>query len=154
MAEQKEIKLSPQQVVQMYNQQREQLASFQNIRNNISQNLMETLTAIESLNEIKKSERGNNIKTAVGSGVYLNLKVDSVDKVTMFFGPNSSKEMSVAKAAKKLEERKKNLDKDLENISKEELILLKNIQGIEGMLRQMQESQVRPQNQQGPAVIS
>src|SRR3989338_5885818 len=146
MAEQKEIKLSPQQVIQMYNQQREQLASFQNIRNNISQNLMETLTAIESLNEIKKSERGNNIKTAVGSGVYLNLKVDSVDKVTMFFGPNSSKEMSVAKAAKKLEERKKNLDKDLENISKEELILLKNIQGIEGMLRQMQESQVRPQN--------
>jgi prefoldin alpha subunit len=137
----KEIKLSFEQLVQLYDEQKRQLSSFEQIKATLQNNLVEVLSAREALNEIQKSSKDANILLNVGANTFIKAKVSSITEAIVVLGSNTAKNMTFKKALLKLEEKKAELEKNLKQLQAEESKLYQNILGIEKIFREIQEQQ-------------
>ena len=158
MPEEKKVTLSVQELIQIYEQQKSQLNSFELLKRNINSSIIESLTALEALKEIKNSKKDNELLVSIGAGAFLNTKIESIKKIKLLIGTNTVKEFPLTNVKKKIEEKKALLEKELKKLLKEEGKLLQSIQGLEKMLIKIQREQLKKREQKNnssqPAIIS
>jgi len=83
----------------------------------LSKILIETATAINTLKEITKLEKETITKTPIGSGVFINSKVEKQEKVLIEVGEGVIVEKSIDEIIKTLEARKKDINENIEKLT-------------------------------------
>lgn len=112
----REIKLTFEQLLAIYQQQRALIDSLTNQESMIRSIIAELQSTQDALSEIKKVGKDTNILVSLGSGVFASARLSDASEVKVEIGGNVFEQMPIAKALNKLEERKANLEKRLKNI--------------------------------------
>ncbi|MFH0714174.1 MAG: prefoldin subunit alpha [Candidatus Diapherotrites archaeon] len=138
----KTVQLSGEDLSRMHQAEQGKLQALGERANSIQRILMDQLAAIDALKELK-SEKEGNILVPLGAGTFIEAKVGNVEKVKSSVANNVMVEMEIPKAIEKLEKNSEQTKKELEELQKEQNIVLNNIAGIENIFaaarKQMQQ---------------
>ena len=134
MVETKEMKISGEQAIQLYQAEKAKIDVVQRKLESISRILMEVNAAEDSLKAIKNSKQGENILVPLGAGIYIDVKVDNVKQAKNSLAGSVMLDENVDSIIKKLNEQKKEALKNIETLQKERGLLTANINNLGAML--------------------
>jgi prefoldin alpha subunit len=146
----KEIKLSFDQLLAMYQQQQymlESLASQEKLINNL---IREVQAAQDALHEIKSVKSGTSLLVPLGSGVFAYTTLADKSAVKVEIGGNVFERMPISKAIEKLEDRKANLRRNLKEITQKKQRTLASVAQLERIIAEAQKK-MRESKAQGVA---
>ena len=83
----------------------------------LSKILIETATALNTLQEISKLEKEKNTKTPIGSGVFIDSKVSKQEKVLMEVGEGAIVEKPIKEVITSLEKRQESIQENIEQMN-------------------------------------
>ncbi len=95
----------------------QQVPTLQRNIEELNKILIETATALNTLQEVMKLEKEQNTKTPIGSGVFINSKVNKQEKVLMEVGEGVIVEKPIKEAIASLEKRQESIQENLEQMS-------------------------------------
>ena len=135
MAEEKEIKLTSQQVEQMYAGERQKLQELQERMQAIQNAVMEAQGAIDSIKALQENKQ-ENIMVPLGAGNFIEAKPEELKKVKTSIGPNIIIEKTPEETLKVLEKQIQDAKKQAESLSAETQQTAQNIAGLENIMRE------------------
>ncbi len=128
-----EKRITPQQLTELYQDQRKRFQAFLTNENNVKKNLFELKGTFESLKELKKSD-DDQILVNFGSGVYVDAVVKDKFSVKGNIGGGAVKTLKMDVLIKKIEKRIKVLEKNLNDMLKQEVDFRKQLMSLENAL--------------------
>ncbi|MCD6478309.1 MAG: prefoldin subunit alpha [Candidatus Diapherotrites archaeon] len=130
----KEIKLSFDQLLAMYQQQQyllESLVSQEKLINNL---IKEVQAAQDALHEIRSAEKDASLLVPLGSGVFAYTTLADNSAVKVDIGGNVFERMPISKAIEKLEDRKANLRRNLKEVAQKKQRTLASVSQLERII--------------------
>ncbi len=131
----KKMQITENQIAQMAQQEENMLEQRQEILNNITEGLRETIGAIEALEEI--NENGGKMLVKLGSGVLIEANITTKTCIRSF-AEDGYKEEKITEAVKKLEKRRENMEKQANIIAKEIFQAQGKISQLVSLLQQIE----------------
>ncbi|MDO8538579.1 MAG: prefoldin subunit alpha [archaeon] len=131
-----EVSMSGEQVMNFYKNEREKLKIIQNRNMSLNNLLNETLLTMDSLNEIKKTQKNEKILVPLGAGVFADATLIENEKVKISLGGNVMIDAQIEKALDDLGKRKEELEKDIEMTVKEENQTINQINSLGNIIQQ------------------
>jgi prefoldin alpha subunit len=133
VAPQKKIQLTPELANNLFNAERKRHDSISAEMNKIQRFALDTDRTIFALEELKKSS-DDSMFVNLGSGVYLNAKIEDKKKAKFMVGTDVFLEKSFDDILSTLKERKQKLSKDLDGLQKLENQSQNNLNQLYGYL--------------------
>ncbi len=148
MAEKKQVELKGRQVLQAYQAEQAKLESMQRKMQALQTLMVETATAEQALNEIKKAGKNQKIMVALGAGVYVEAALESNKRVKTGLGDGVLMGSTVEKSLKDLAKRKEEIQKDIIGVQKEESAAVQNLRNIGTAIENVRRKETEaPKNQ-------
>ena len=101
--------------------------------------------AIEALEQL---DTGSTVQVPLGGDAYVRAEIADIDEVIVDIGANYSVEQSQDRAVDTLEEKRNQLDSDIENLRENLQEVGENIQAVESQAEQIQQQLYQQQAQQ------
>jgi prefoldin alpha subunit len=133
----KEIKLSPQQLVSLYQNQRAMMDNLLQQEAMMQSALQEIAAAEDALKEIDKAEAGANILALLGAGVFVEAQVKG-KQVKSDIGTGIIETTTVKDALAHLEIKKKNVSSNMAGLQKKKQETAVGLARLEQILKQVQ----------------
>jgi len=131
-----EIKLSTQQVLQMFQGEQTKLEIIQRNRITLQNLIREQLLAIDSLNAVQNTKENEQIIVPLGAGVFLDASLKNNKEVQASITGDVIVKESIPKVINKIEARKKEtIEKDME-LAREQERIIQNLKNMERILQQ------------------
>jgi len=134
MTEEKTVRLTGNQILQLLAQEQEKLqqinstlATYQNMKN-------ELISAKDSLNEIAKAKKGTKMLITIGAGILVNATIDETEKAISPIAGNVFKEKKIPELIKTLETRIMEVDKEIEKKANEQIRTIERANKLENIL--------------------
>ena len=134
MTEEKTVRLTGNQILQLLAQEQEKLqqinstlATYQNMKN-------ELISAKDSLNEIAKAKKGTKMLITIGAGILVNATIDETEKAISPVAGNVFKEKKIPELIKTLETRIMEVDKEIEKKANEQIRTIERANKLENIL--------------------
>lgn len=143
----KEVKLSLDQVYNLYQTQRNQLEGIAQQMNTLNNYVIDVNNAEQSMKELQENT-ANEILFSIGSGVHIATELKDLKKVKVNLGVDIFEDMSLDDAKAFLEKKKADLVKVMERLKQQEQELLKSIAGLEQVLNAAQHKMAEAQKAQ------
>ncbi|MEK6972730.1 MAG: prefoldin subunit alpha [archaeon] len=143
----KEVKLSLDQVFNLYQTQRNQLEGIAQQMNTLNNYVIDVNNAEQSMKELQENT-ANEILFSIGSGVHIAAELKDLKKVKVNLGVDIFEDMSLDNTKTFLEKKKADLVKVMERLKQQEQELLKSIAGLEQVLNAAQHKMVEAQKAQ------
>jgi|GEM_PF-2701057 len=134
----KQITVSFEQLLAMYQQNQYVLESLLSQEKLLNSMIAETQASQDAMREIKASENQTNILVPLGAGVFTYAKINDNSAVKMEIGNNVFERMPITKAIEKLEERKAQLESNLKALLQRKQQILASLAQIEQILAEAQ----------------
>lgn len=144
MAEKKDVTVSLDQLAAMYRQHVQQLETIENEKRLLQSVLQDAILAEEALKEIKNSSSNQKILISLGSGLFVSAQISPEKEIKANIGADVIKDVSLERAREIIDERKVELSKKLEFVSKNEARAAQSAANLENILKQA-EAQMRSQ---------
>lgn len=140
----REVNLSINQIIQMAEGEKRNFSELENRAMGLQGALLETIGAIESLDEAKRVKE-KPIFVSLGSGVYAKAKLEGTDSflLAMQSGIMLGKNFSETKEI--LSNRKKSLEEELERVRKALESSAHNLNNLDSLLGQIAKARSNPQ---------
>lgn len=149
----KEVKVTPEQLLNIYQNQRAQLDLLRQEQAYLQNILRDITSAVDALTELKKAGKKEQILVNLGGGAYIDAEVLSTSKVKANIGGGVIEKMSIVKVLEALRKRRQENVKRLETIAKDEALLIQNIETMEQTLaRIQQQAKQKPEPSATPTV--
>lgn len=145
----KEIRVSFEQLLAMYQQNQYLLDSLNSQEKLLNNMIMETQASQDAMREIKASEKETNMLVPLGAGVFAYAKINDNSAVKIEIGNNVFERMPIAKAIEKLEERKAQLESNLKALVQRKQQVIASLAQIERIIA---EAQRKMQTEKTPGV--
>ncbi|MEM0360396.1 MAG: hypothetical protein QXK06_03640 [Candidatus Diapherotrites archaeon] len=136
-AREREIVLSPQELISLYENQRNILETIVQQESAMLNALSEIAGAEEALKEIEKAGSSPKILVLLGAGVFAEAQVSN-KQVKSDIGTGILETTEIAKALNHLENKKKNVSANLSALQKKKQEVVAGLTGLEDAMRQMQ----------------
>ncbi len=134
-----EIRISPDQLLSLYQNQRSAMDSILQRERAMRATIEEITGAEEALKEIRDMGKGVNSLFLLGSGVFIEARLDK-SKVKSEVGGGIVKEVSIKEALAQLSKKKKNAEKSLSMLLSKKRELAMGLSRMEAMLKQVQQA--------------
>ncbi|MCX8189682.1 MAG: prefoldin subunit alpha [Candidatus Diapherotrites archaeon] len=134
----KEIKLSFEQVLAMYQQNQQLLEAALSQESFINNIIAEIDAAQNAIREIKTSEKDTSILVPLGAGVFAYAKISEPESVKLEIGNNYFEKMPSLKAIERLEARKSQLKTNLKEVSKRKMQAITSLSQLEKIIKEAQ----------------
>ena len=136
----KEIKVTGQQLLDAYRNDQAKLEALQRRGQGLQQALMEMMAARDAVQEIAKTEEGENAMISLGAGVFAEAKIANAKRVKSSLASNVLIEEDAEKVAAELEKEMEKIKNELAQTQAEMQKLQENMQGITEILQQGQKA--------------
>ena len=137
MDEKKELKLTSQQTVRLFEAERAKMGVVQRKMESIQGIVMDLDNAISALEEIKKTKSGSPFLVPLGAGVYIEAKLENTKNAKHSLAGSIMVDEKVEEIIKKLNTQKKEALQNMEILQKEGQALSSNINNLGTVLNQM-----------------
>ncbi|MCX6802416.1 MAG: prefoldin subunit alpha [Candidatus Diapherotrites archaeon] len=135
----KEVRLSPQQLVSLYQNQRALMDNLLQQEAMMQEAAREIIGAEDALKEIDKAEEDANVLVLLGAGVFVEAKVKG-KQVKSDIGSGVVENATVKKALEHLEIKKKNISANIAKLQKKKQETAAGLARLEGILQQVQKA--------------
>ncbi|MEM4598209.1 MAG: prefoldin subunit alpha [Candidatus Diapherotrites archaeon] len=137
-AQKKEIKLSFEQILAMYQQNQQMLEAMVAQERFINNVIAEIDAAQDAIREIKASEKDTNVLVPLGAGVFAYARISDPSAVKLDIGNNYFERMPSAKAIERLEARKAQLSANLKEVLKRKNQAIASLSQLERIIQEAQ----------------
>ena len=137
MTEKKEMKLTGQQAVRLFEAEKAKMGVVQRKMESIQGIAMELDNAILALEEIKKTTKDSPFLVPLGAGVYIEAKLENTTNAKHSLAGSIMIDEKVEDIVKKLSTQKKEALQNMETLQKEGQALSSNINNLGGLLNQI-----------------
>ncbi len=136
----KEVKVTPEQLIAVYQNQRALLDSIRQQTQTMQAYLQEVVMASDALKEISESSEKNRVLFSVGAGMFIDVQLLDNNNVKSDIGGGAFKEVSIKKAMNMLDDRAEEIKKALKKLSLQEKKAIASLKQIEEALAKFQQS--------------
>ncbi len=140
MAEQKTVTLNGQQIVNALTGEKAKLESIQRSIASVQGLMEEIFFAREALKEVKKTKKGDQAMVSLGVGIFLQIKIDEKTKVKTSLPGNIIVESKIDDSIAQLEEKEKEAQGKLEELSKQQQAIYANMNALSQIVQKAQEA--------------
>lgn len=137
MAENKEVRLTGQQTVRLFESERAKIGVVQRKMESIQSIINELDNAVSALNEIKKTQKDSSFLVPLGAGVYIEAKLENTKKAKHSLAGSIMVDEKVDEIIKNLNVQKKEALQNVTTLQKEGQALSHNINNLGTILNQM-----------------
>ncbi len=143
MPEKKELKVTPQNLVETFKSDEAKMNALQRRMQNMQQVMNEMVFAAEALKEIQKAKKDEPIMISLGAGVYAEAKISNTKEVKSSLAGNVLATTDTGKTLKKIESELKKAQEEVINMQKEIEKVDANMQGIAAIFQESQKIQAQ-----------
>jgi len=132
----KRVELTPNQLINAYNQDQQKADVLQKRQQNLQQLLNEMGLASEAIKELQKAKEEKPIMVSLGAGFYAEAKIANIKTLKSSLAGNVLVESSAKEAIEKLDNEIKKAQKEISGVLEERQKTVRNMQGIATVLDQ------------------
>jgi len=136
--QEKQIKLTGDQIVALFQEEKTKLDSIVMQANSVQAALTEVLFAEESVKELKKEDFDGSILINLGSGIFVEGNIADAKKLKKNLPGNLVLDVSPEDIADELKKRKENAQKTLELLLKEQERIYSNLNNLSRIINAVQ----------------
>ena len=143
--ESKTITLTGEQLLQALQNERAKLDMLQERTNAVQRVMVDVMAGIDSLTELNKPGTEGKILVNLGAGTYVSALIDKKSKVKRSLAGNIVIDCSSEEAIEELKKGKEGTEKNLQNLQKEQQMVVANINNLLGIIAAARRQAARQQ---------
>lgn len=146
--EKKQIKLTEDQLLNAFANERSNMEAMQASLSNAENNMREIFAATDALNTIKKAKENEKIIVPLGSGIFIDASLESNQNAKSSLAGGVVVNVAIEEALKQLLERKQETEKTIGEMHKELERISTNLNSIGSMIRTIEHKKSEQGKQQ------
>jgi len=140
MVEQKTVKLTGDQIMNAFGQEKARLESLQRRMASLQALHQEIFFAIDSLKAIKKTKKGEQAMITLGAGIFLDVKIDENTKAKKSLAGNVLVGTKINEIIEELDLRETETSNKIEEMNKQQQAIYANLNSLSQIITKAQQA--------------